>query len=484
MKEFLQEQLQKTKYRIIPTDISCISSLFKCNSRAVVILNIVDLKSSCAVTRKELTSLTEELRQLFLSKGYFKIEIRNLLLTPDPEKTEKEWGADDRDWIWALDEHQMYIGERPGPESIALYNFVKETLYSVSVTPTEPSEPVEVFAQVEPIEAFTQTEPSEPIKVSTPKEPSAVAKQPEPAMLAAKPKTANETEKPEKADSPVKSAGTKAAKKSAPKPSDKEELQESYRFRSNTTVIDINDYLYHEKEAEKEEDSFSEEEEDFGFRDALYIAGRLWDIIPVCTILLVSINIVLFLYLERSGSTLDAGFMAGHGGLYAPYVWNKQQWYLLFTSIFLHFGFTHLSNNMLVFAIVGSYLEKTAGKLRFLGIYLLSGLGGSIFSLIQSTFTHSNIVTAGASGAIFGVIGALLLLVILNRGVARGLTGVRIAILLFISLYYGFANVSTDNMSHIGGLITGCLMYCVYYLIEKRREKRRKLRTEKYCLPN
>lgn len=463
MKEFLQEQLQKTKYRIIPTDISCISSLFKCNSRAVVILNIVDLKSSCAVTRKELTSLTEELRQLFLSKGYFKIEIRNLLLTPDPEKTEKEWGADDRDWIWALDEHQMYIGERPGPESITLYSFVKETLYSVPVTPTEPSESVEVSSQVEPVEAFTQTEPSEPIKASTPKEPSAAAKHPAPVMLPEKPKI---------------------AKKRAPKPSDKEELQESYRFRSNTTVIDINDYLYHEKEAEKEEDSFSEEEEDFGFRDALYIAGRLWDIIPVCTILLVSINIVLFLYLERSGSTLDAGFMAGHGGLYAPYVWNKQQWYLLFTSIFLHFGFTHLSNNMLVFAIVGSYLEKTAGKLRFLGIYLLSGLGGSIFSLIQSTFTHSNIVTAGASGAIFGVIGALLLLVILNRGVARGLTGVRIAILLFISLYYGFANVSTDNMSHIGGLITGCLMYCVYYLIEKRREKRRKLRTEKYCLPN
>lgn len=464
MKELLQEQLQQAGYKIIPTDVAYIGSLFKCGSRAVIILNIVDLESGFAVMRQELDSLNEDIRKLFISKGYFRIEIRNLLLTMDPEKTEKEWGADDRDWMWDLDEHQMYISQKPGSESIELYQFVKDYLYSIPLSQEE-------------------EEPFVIEEISLEDEPAAVDK------VAAEETAAEEPT----AEQPLEEQPSEQVEENPIKPKRKwnflkrkKDAEDLSGTDSEMTVIDISEYLHTEdssEDSDQDEDEYSEDNE-FSWKKILYQAERLWDMIPVCTILIAAVNILAFLYMENHGSTLNAGFMADHGGLYAPNVWNKHQWYLLLTSSFLHFGFTHLSNNMLVFAIVGTYLEKTAGKLRFLVIYLLSGLGGSILSLTQSTVMHSNTVTAGASGAIFGVIGALLILVILNRGFASGLTGLRIGVLLFISLYYGFYNVSTDNMSHIGGLVTGCIVYFIFYRIQKRREKNRQLKINEYCLPN
>ncbi len=89
---------------------------------------------------------------------------------------------------------------------------------------------------------------------------------------------------------------------------------------------------------------------------------------------LVAVNILVFIVLSIIGDTQDAWFMAAHGACYTPFVLEYGEYYRLFTCMFLHFGIEHLFYNMLLLIFVGDTLEKTAGKVRYLLIYLIGGL--------------------------------------------------------------------------------------------------------------
>ena len=84
--------------------------------------------------------------------------------------------------------------------------------------------------------------------------------------------------------------------------------------------------------------------------------------------------------------------------------------------MFLHFGIYHIANNMLVLFVLGQRLEPVLGKVKFILVYLLGGLGGNIFSLLMETKKAEYAVSAGASGAVFAVMGAMLYVVIRSRG--------------------------------------------------------------------
>ena len=99
-----------------------------------------------------------------------------------------------------------------------------------------------------------------------------------------------------------------------------------------------------------------------------------------CTVILVAINVVVFLLLSLKGMTEDGMFLLQHGAMYVPYITEEGEYYRIFTSMFLHFGFDHLLNNMVVLAAVGWNLEYELGGLKFLILYLLSGLGGNVLS--------------------------------------------------------------------------------------------------------
>ena len=194
---------------------------------------------------------------------------------------------------------------------------------------------------------------------------------------------------------------------------------------------------------------------------------------PVCTIALVVINVVVFVVLSFGGRTEDALYMVDHGAMYVPYFLIDQEYYRIFTCMFLHFGFEHLMNNMVTLLIVGRYLEPVVGKVRFVIIYLVSGLGGSVLSLIGELRTGDYAVSAGASGAIFGLTGALLSLAILNRGRIAGLTKQGIILMTVLSLYNGFASEGVDNLAHIGGLVCGFLvtfLLCFYRYTKRRTD--------------
>lgn len=192
---------------------------------------------------------------------------------------------------------------------------------------------------------------------------------------------------------------------------------------------------------------------------------------PVCTIALVIINVAVFFILSFGGMTENALYMAEHGAMYVPYFLYNKEYYRIFTCMFLHFGFEHLMNNMITLFIMGRYVEPLVGKVRFVITYFISGLGGSTLSLIAEYYTGDYAVSAGASGAIFGLTGALLSLAVLNRGQIAGLSKYSILIMIALSLYNGFVSEGVDNLAHIGGLVCGFLI--TFLLCFQRYARRR-----------
>jgi membrane associated rhomboid family serine protease len=133
-----------------------------------------------------------------------------------------------------------------------------------------------------------------------------------------------------------------------------------------------------------------------------------------------------------------------------PEAVHHGQWYRLFTAPFLHANVEHILFNMITLAIVGSPVEAELGKVRFLAVYLLSALGGSVASYLLSS---SNELGVGASGAIFGLMGAYFVLA--RR---RGWEVTNIGVLIVVNLVIGFVSSTIDWRAHVGGLVTGAVV--------------------------
>ena len=191
-----------------------------------------------------------------------------------------------------------------------------------------------------------------------------------------------------------------------------------------------------------------------------------------CTVAFIAVNVIVFLFLSFRGMTEDGMFLLEHGAMYVPYMIEKGEYYRIFTSMFLHFGFDHLLNNMVILAAIGWNLEYEIGQLKFVILYLFSGLGGNLLSAYWDIRVGDYAVSAGASGAIFGVIGALLYVAIRNRGRIGDISGKGLVFMIILSLYYGYSSGGVDNMAHIGGLIAGFLLSVLLY-----RKKNRKFRS-------
>lgn len=182
------------------------------------------------------------------------------------------------------------------------------------------------------------------------------------------------------------------------------------------------------------------------------------------TVLLILINTLIFLVVEFTGGSENGQHMLECGAVYAPLILEQGQWYRMFTSMFLHFGAPHLINNMLVLFVLGQRLEPVTGKIRFLLIYILGGLGGNILSLFFD-MQAGNItsLSAGASGAVFAVMGGMIYVIIRHRGRVADLTVRQMLIMAAFSLYFGFASEGVDNVAHIGGLLCGFLTAVILY---------------------
>ena len=138
---------------------------------------------------------------------------------------------------------------------------------------------------------------------------------------------------------------------------------------------------------------------------------------------------------------------------------GRQYWRLI-TSIFLHAGISHLGSNLLVQILMGNVVERNLGHVKYLLLFLASGTGGNIVSVLYDSAHGVNTYSVGASGAIFGVMGVLILLIIKGRRTLRRGSSMlmRAGFAVFYAVYSGFQTPYTDNAAHLGGLFTGVLL--------------------------
>lgn len=181
---------------------------------------------------------------------------------------------------------------------------------------------------------------------------------------------------------------------------------------------------------------------------------------------IVAVNVLLFFLVELTGDSTDTEHMVRWGAAWLPDI-LQGQFFRLFTCMFLHFGITHLGNNMLVLLFLGDTLEKITGHLKYGVICLGGGLIGSIVSCVHEYYTGTYYVSAGASGCVFAVTGALLYIVIRERGQLGALTVRRMLLLAALSIYNGFVSAGVDNYAHVGGLIGGFLLGMLLYRHQK-----------------
>lgn len=179
---------------------------------------------------------------------------------------------------------------------------------------------------------------------------------------------------------------------------------------------------------------------------------------PIVNLSLIAINIIVFIVMELLGSTENTAFMLHHGAAFGEYIFNNKEYYRLFTSIFIHFGSYHLINNMIVLLLVGNKVEQALGKIKFLLIYVLSGMGGSLISAGYYFMKEQLVISGGASGAIFGIIGSLVILMIKDKRKSGNILSIQFLLLIAIILYNGFISTKIDTIAHLAGLLFGMLV--------------------------
>ena len=175
---------------------------------------------------------------------------------------------------------------------------------------------------------------------------------------------------------------------------------------------------------------------------------------PIVTYTLIFINILVFMamYLFGNGSE-DSLTLLNFGANYRPLILEFNQYYRLITSSFLHIGILHLLFNMYALYIIGAQIENFYGKAKYLIIYL----GSAIFGSLLSICFHDGI-SAGASGAIFGLLGAMLYFGYHYRLYLGNVLQSQIIPIIILNLFLGFITPGIDNACHVGGLISGIFL--------------------------
>jgi len=188
--------------------------------------------------------------------------------------------------------------------------------------------------------------------------------------------------------------------------------------------------------------------------------------VPTVTQGLIALNVAVFLAETAAGSGFSSGgggWVFNHGVLYGPFIAHKHQYWRLITAGFLHDGILHIFVNMISLYFVGTALEPGIGRLNFTVIYFVSLLAGSFGALLFSPA----VPVVGASGAIFGIFGALIV-VARARGISIWQSGLGFFLVLNLVFSVTYRGISLGG--HLGGLVGGLI--CGWLIIELGERRR------------
>jgi len=184
--------------------------------------------------------------------------------------------------------------------------------------------------------------------------------------------------------------------------------------------------------------------------------------LPPVTAILILLNILVFVLCTFTGSLLY-----NKGVLGLMFLTYPGALYRLITSMFLHADITHIFSNMVLLLFLGQLMEKEMGHVLFLVCYFISGIGGGLTYMVYEYSTGRNSYVLGASGAVFGLLGALLAFVLFKRITGRTMRPIRVIFVLIMAVYEGFMDPEVAGFAHLGGLLFGFLISLVYCLVSK-----------------
>lgn len=186
------------------------------------------------------------------------------------------------------------------------------------------------------------------------------------------------------------------------------------------------------------------------------------------TFILAGINILVFIWMyDKFGTTTDNLVLYKSGAMLGSLVQSDfdHQGFRLLTSNFVHIGFEHLASNMFSLLLFGCGIEKLMGSFRYLVLYLMSGFGGALAVM----YFNPDALSAGASGAIFGLFGAALYYALFDRATFLRVSGEQwltyMLIMLVINVFSTFTTTGISIPGHIGGLVAG---FVLTFVLKKR----------------
>ena len=180
------------------------------------------------------------------------------------------------------------------------------------------------------------------------------------------------------------------------------------------------------------------------------------------TYAIIAVNALILAALYIEGFPEDILVPMRFGAIYPPLIIYGGEWYRLFTAMFIHFGVVHFAANSMGLLIFGTRIERFFGRFWFTAIYVITGLAGSVASLFLS-----RAYSAGASGAIYGLVGFIFVYTRLSKRTIEYINWYVMFIYIGIGITMGFTQDGIDNFGHLGGLFAGAVLGAVYYFRNK-----------------
>jgi rhomboid protease GluP len=184
------------------------------------------------------------------------------------------------------------------------------------------------------------------------------------------------------------------------------------------------------------------------------------------TSIIIVLNVMMGIVVATSGGFTIANLYSW-GALWPPAVKYQNEWYRLVTSMLLHGNVFHLLMNMYVLVYIGGFMERFIGSLRYIALYLIAGITASLAVVYLG---DSNVITVGASGSIFGIMGALFLMTFIQKDALPGPIIYQIRLLTLINLGITSFIPGLSIFGHLGGLMTGMIIFYIFHLIRDKNK--------------